>query len=262
MAAKGRSAGAQLNVVFDGTWVLAPMTDKSGRIVAVDVYAPACGHPQGATYQACLEPDPWPVSAAFYQLDPHGLTLRIERGNKIRAGMFLRGISGELNHIIPVPRPLRANWDLLVSIAIGPDAWISTGTITPVIIDADGRPVPCFAGKDAPTGKISSTQTLSFRGVTLAQLLGAPAALQDQLPMHWRQSGSLIFEDEIPYIPTLGHERAATLAIANLAGLDLSLNHPLPKNLSTTPSQPSSRSLRDHTGGYCGHAVILLPALN
>ena len=37
----------------------------------------------------------------------------------------------------------------------------------------------------------------------------------------WDGNGSLIFEDEIQYSPTLQHERAAILAMANLAGLDL-----------------------------------------
>ncbi len=158
-------------------------------------------------------------------------------------------------------RPLRTNWDLLVSIDAAPDAWVSTGTITPEIVDANGKQIPCFSGKDAPTGEISNTQTLSFRGVSFAQLLGAPAELQDQLPTPWDESGSLIFEDEIPYLPTLEHERAATRAIANLAGLDLSLNYPLPRNLLTAPPHSAPTSLKDHTGGYCGHTVILLPAL-
>ncbi len=88
MAAKGNSADeAQLNVVFEGTWVMVPSIDTTGRIVGVDVYAPACGHPQGAIFNNSLNPDPWPTSAAFYQLDPHGHTLHIERTSRNRTGM-------------------------------------------------------------------------------------------------------------------------------------------------------------------------------
>ncbi len=262
MAAKGKSADeAQLDVVFDGTWVMVPSIDTTSRIVGVDVYAPACGHPQGATFIGDIDPEPWPASASFYQLDPHGHTLHIEHANRNRTGMTLHGISRELNHVIAVSRPLRTNWDLLVSIDTAPDAWTSSGTITPFIEDEDGAMIPCFHGKDAPPGQISATQTLSFRGVSVAQLLGAPAVLQDQLPTPWQGLGSLIFEDEIPYIPTLEHERAATLATANLAGLDLTLNHPLPRKLASTSPHSEPRRLENHTGGFCGHTVILLPAL-
>jgi hypothetical protein len=89
------------------------------------------------------------------------------------------------------------------------------------------------------------------------EFCGAPANVQGLLPAPWSGNGSLIFEDEIQYIPTLQHERAAILAMANLSGLDLALDYPLPRKTAATPSNPMRLGM--HGGGYCGHALIVLP---
>ncbi len=47
---------SQLDVVFDGTWVIVPGVDANGRIVGVDVYSPACGHPHGANFTNQINP--------------------------------------------------------------------------------------------------------------------------------------------------------------------------------------------------------------
>ncbi len=91
----------------------------------------------------------------------------------------------------------------MVSIPIGPDAWVSGDTVDPHTTDSYGNNVPCFVGDDAPKAKVSSLQTLSFIGVTAAALFGAPATVQALLPSPWSGKGTLIFEDEIPYIPSL-----------------------------------------------------------
>ena len=259
MTTTGNSpAGAsQLDVVFDGTWVIVPAVDANGHITGVEVYSPACGHPQGVTFTNVLNPNPWPDSSGFYMLDPHGHTLDIQRGPGPQAGMNIGAINTAVNHCLAHARPIGSNWDLMVSISAGPDAWTSSGTIDPEVAGPAGTIVHCFSGQDAPTGSVSSTQRLSFRGVSGVQLCGAPANVQGLLPVPWDGNGSLIFEDEIQYIPTLQHERAAILAMANLAGLDLALDYPLPRKNAAGPST----SLRPmmHGGGYCGHAVIVFP---
>ncbi len=76
---KRRHADSQLDVVFDGTWVIVPGVDSNGNITAVNVYSPSCGHPQGVNFTSGLKPNPWPDQDAFYQLDNHGYTLRIQQ---------------------------------------------------------------------------------------------------------------------------------------------------------------------------------------
>lgn len=256
---KGKSAtsASQLDVVFDGTWVIVPALDAARRLIGVKIYSPSCGHPQGVTFVSGLAPNPWPNQDAFYQLDNHGYTLRIQRSDNKQAGMHVSGIDPVINHIVTTPRVIGENWDLQVSIPIGPDAWVSSDTVNPKTTDSYGNTVPCFAGDDAPTGKVSSLQTLSFVGVDAAALFGAPARVQALLPSPWSGKGTLIFEDEIPYIPSLTHERAAIDAMAGLAGLDLVLNYPLPARHipSKGPLQPMV-----HTTSTCGHSLIVIPS--
>lgn len=252
------TSATQLDVVFDGTWVIVPSVDASNCIIGVDIYSPACGHPQGVTFTSGLNPTPWPQPAAFYMLDNHSYTISIQRASGGQAGMPISGIDSSVNHCIRTARPLGGKWDLLVSIPCGPDAWTSSDTVDPVTTDAHGNPVRCLSGRDAPTGKVSSMQTLSFRGVSAVELCGAPASVQNLLPSPWSSAGSLIFEDEIPYIPTLQHERMAIFAMANLAGLDMALDIPLPTSRSAQGSPNALRPML-HTGGYCGFATIVMP---
>jgi hypothetical protein len=250
------AAVSQLDVIFDGTWLLVPSVDASRNIIGVDIYSPSCGHPLGVHFEPQLNPDPWPAQSAFYQLDSHSYSLNIQCGSRAAAGMPMSGINTAINHCVSQPRSIASNWDMLASIAIGPDAWISSDTVTPKTTDSFGNVVPCFRGKDAPIGQVSSMQTLSFSGVTSVSLLGAPGNVQTLLPTPWSGSGTLIFEDEIPYIPTLQHERDATFAMANLAGLDLALDYPLPPKSPPPGRQPAPRL---HQGPYCGAAIILVP---
>src|SRR5580692_8537665 len=77
MGSTGNSAevASQLDVVIDGTWVLVPWVDRDRNIVRVDIYSPQCSHPLGVYFTNQLDPNPWPVSNAFYLLDPHGYAL-------------------------------------------------------------------------------------------------------------------------------------------------------------------------------------------
>lgn len=237
---------------------MVPSVDASSHIIGVDIYSPACGHPQGVAFTNELNPTTWPTAAAFYMLDNHSHTISIQRSSGAQAGMVISGIDNSVNHCIKKARPLGGEWDLLVSIPCGPDAWTSSDTVDPVTTDAHGSAVRCLSGKDAPTGKVSAMQTLSFRGVAAVELCGAPASVQNLLPAPWSNVGSLIFEDEVPYVPTLQHERMAVFAMANLAGLDMALDHPLPSSRSSQAPPPVLRPMH-HTGGYCGFSVIVMP---
>jgi hypothetical protein len=253
-ATSSPAPASQLNVVFDGTWIYLPRTDASGTIVSVDVWSPSCGHPHGALFLP--QPGPfgplnWPPLSSFYMLDHHGLNLAIQSTG---AAMSAKSIDQSINHCIPRVRPMSGNWDLVVSISTGPDAWVSTGTQDPVVKDGAGKTVPCFSGKDAPAGKISSIQTLTFSGVTAVELCGAPDKVQSLIPSPYQGPGTLLIEGEVPYIPTLQHERAAITAIANFAGLDLLLEHPLPASGSAAPGsvmKPRSAGTQN-----CGHGII------
>jgi hypothetical protein len=252
------AAAPQLDIVFDGTWVIVPSVDGSGNITRVDVYSPSCGHPQGVTFVSGLNPDPWPVQSSFYQLDNHSHTITIQRSGTAKPGLAASAIDITINHCVSNPRPIGSNWDLLISIHASPDKWVSSDTVAAQTTDATGKTVPCFSGKDAPTGKVSSLQTLSFVGVTGAALVGAPGNVQALLPAPWNGQGTLVFEDEIPYIPSLQHERAAIFAMANLAGLDLAMEYPLPGRIPAGSGGPLKPML--HAGPTCGHSVIVMPS--
>jgi hypothetical protein len=259
-AASSDSATSQLDVVIDGTWVLIPGVDEKGNIIRVDIYSPGCGHPQGVYFTNQLNPDPWPNGRAFYMLDPHAYALTIQKGTRVTAGMPVSGIDTTINHCITVRRPLGSNWDLYLSIGAGPDKWTSGDTILPETTDIYGHVVPCFSGHDAPKGRISSLQTLTFTGVTDVALHGAPAKVHKLLPTPWSGNGTMIFEGEVPYVPTLQHERTAIFAMANLAGLDLALEHPLPAKRPFPTQGVEPRRQGAHTGQSCGHSLIVLPS--
>jgi hypothetical protein len=254
--AASAAPASQLDIVFDGTWVFAPQVDPTGKIVAVNVYSPACGHPHGAYFTTSINPNPWPQPSAFYQLDDHSHVVLID-ANPGSPGMNISGINQAINHCVKNGRPIGSNWDLMISIKAGPDAWVSADTVTPQIPGPSGSPVPCFQGDDAPTGQVSSLQTLTFHNIKNVQLCGAPALVQKLLPDPWNGNGTLIFEGEVPYIPTLQHERDGINAMANLAGLDLTLNNPLPSSRSSLTASPAAARPMLHSTGTCGHGVIL-----
>lgn len=255
--ATNTATASQLDVVFDGTWVIVPSVDANNKIIGVNVYSPTCGHPHGAFFTNQLNPNPWPQPPAFYMLDNHGHSVVIQRPSG-QAGMDISGISQAINHCVTSTHVIGTNWDLMVSIHVGPDAWASADTVDPQATDPSGKSVPCFAGRDAPKGKVSSLQTLSFNNVTAVEICGAPSDVQGLLPSPWSGNGTLIFEGEIPYTPTLQHERAAITAMANLVGLDLMLNYPLPssQSMATKPAvlRPMLRS-----GGFCGASLFSMP---
>src|SRR5208282_6569629 len=78
-ATSSPAASSQLDVVFDGTWVLVPSVDSTGVVIGVDVYSPECGHPHGAYFANQINPNPWPLPAVFYMLDNHSHVVAIQR---------------------------------------------------------------------------------------------------------------------------------------------------------------------------------------
>lgn len=253
------ASSSQLDVVIDGTWVIVPSVDAAGKITGVDVYSPSCGHPHGATFVPQLNPNPWPADQSFYMLDNHSYYLGIRRTSGSAAGMPISGIDKTVNQCLPQKRPFSAGWDMMLSIAAGPDAWTSGDTVATVTTDPAGNPVHCFSGKDAPTGKVSSLQTLSYFGVTAADFCGAPQSLQSLLPSPWTGSGSLIFEGEVPYIPTMQHQRGAYIAMAGFAGLDLTLDFALPPRVPAPAAPSALPHPMVHTVKDCGFSLIVLP---
>jgi hypothetical protein len=253
------TAASQLDVVFEGTWIFVLKADASQNLTGVDVYSPDCGHPHAALFLPQLgpfTPQNFPPLSSFYMVDNHGLHLAIERGP---GGMPASGITKGANHCIAKPRPLGGNWDLVISIGIGPDAWVSAGTQAPVYTDPTGKTYPCFTGADAPAANVSTIQTLSFKGVTSVNLCGAPSSVQSLIPTPYTGSGSLLFEGEVPYIPSLQHERAATTAAATLGGLDLSLQYPLPSSASSSASGNPALKPREAGSTSCGHGIMVGP---
>ena len=251
------ASNSQLDVVIDGTWVVIPTVDDNKDIVSVDVYSPACGHPHGVYFTGQLNPTPWPDAPSFHLLDNHGYSLAIERSSGSQAGMPVKGIDQTVNHCLTPIRPLGGNWDLMFSMTIGPDAWASSDTIMPQTTDSFGNVVNCLSGKDAPTGKVSGMQTLSFKGVSAVSLCGAPANFQSLIPNPWSGNGTLIIEGDVPYSPTILHERMAFVAMSNMAGLDLSLDFELPPK---NPPQKGPIKPMIHVGGDCGYTLIVLPS--
>ena len=251
------AAASQLNVVFEGTWIFLLKADASQNIIGVDVYSPSCGHPHAALFLPQLGPfgpQNFPPLSSFYMIDSHGLNLAIDRPT---GGMPSSGIDRTINHSVAKPRPLGGNWDVFISIDAGPDGWVSSGTQLPVATDPSGKTVPCFSGVDAPAGKVSTIQTLSFQGVTAVTLCGAPSSVQSLIPTPYTGNGSLLFEGEVPYIPSLQHERAAITAMATLAGLDLSLQYPLPSSGSAAPNPVMQPRAAGSTS--CGHGILVGP---
>lgn len=257
-ATSSPAAASQLDVVFDGTWILAPRVDSTGVMLGVDVYSPDCGHPHGAYFANQINPNPWPQPSVFYMLDDHSHVLAIQRASGSKSGMNISGINQTINHCVTKSRPMGSAWDLMISITGGPDSWVSSDTVNPVATDSSGKTVPCFAGKDAPTGKVSSLQTLTFNNVQAVELCGAPTAVQALWPAPWSGSGTLIFQGEVPYLPTVQHERGAISAVANLAGLDLVMNYPLPPKTPAAVAPGGPIHPQIHTGPTCSHSVIVL----
>lgn len=248
---------SQLDVVFDGTWVIVPIVDATKNIIGVDIYAPSCGHPQGVTFVNQLNPQPWPTADKFYMLDSHGICLDLQFVSGPRAGMPISGINPQANHCLPKKRPLRGNWDLQVSINAGPDSWTSSDTFAPQVPNSSGTMVRCLTGADAPAGNVSSMQTLSFTNVSSVALCGAPSNVQALIASQSSGAGTIIFEGEVPYIPTLQHERQAIFAMANLGGMDMALEHPLPKGGPKGAAQGGGVVPMSRTGGYCGFTTIV-----
>lgn len=227
--AKGKTTdkGVQLDIVFDGPLLFVP-TVSDGNVTGLEVYSPCNGHPIGAVFVPGVwysdeelsggRSERWPEPESFSLLDPHSYSIDLtqqypKKGNP--AGFPAKSIP-EANHKVRPGRRLSGDWNVAIAVRGEVSAWTS-----PCVI-----PVPegMFSGSDAPTaGTIALTHKLTYSGVTAAEFCGAPTEAKEYLAANCTTGGTLIILGELPYHPTLLHERQAIDAIAKLAGLDLRL---------------------------------------
>jgi hypothetical protein len=244
------SNGAQLDILFSGPLLFVPaVTD--GKITGVEVFSPCNGHHIGAVFlpgvlfsDAELN-DPkcerWPEPESFSLLDPHGYSIDLTQKNKKRQRPFPVADIPKTNHKVKPGRRLSADWEVSIRINGHLSGWTShrLAKVT------DGL----FHGADAPTTETTATtHRLTYAGATTAEFYGAPSEPRAYLRANIAKGGTLIVIGEIPYQPTLLHERGAIDAIAKLAGLELHL-------AETEPSAHKTR-LMLHTAN-CGHSIIL-----
>jgi hypothetical protein len=247
---KAKKSSEQLDVIFAGPLLFVPeVTD--GNIGGVEVFAPSNGHHIGAVFlpgviftDAELD-DPkckrWPEPESFSLLDPHSYVVELTQAAETPQAPFPVASIPDTNHKIKPGRKLSGDWDIAIAVKGQISGW-STHRLAQV---RKGL----FYGADAPTGKTTaSLQRLTYSGVTSADLLGASSEPRAYLRENVAKGGTLIVIGEIPYQPTLLHERQAINAIAKLAGLEF--------HLAETRPKPYQTRLMDHTEA-CTGAVIL-----
>jgi hypothetical protein len=244
------TAGTRLDVVFAGPLLFVPEV-TGGNIAAVEVFAPCNGHHIGAVFlpgviftDAELD-DPkgkrWPEPESFSLLDPHSYRIELTQQAETPQRPFPVASIPDTNHKIKPGRKLTGDWD----IAIAVEGQISNWTTHRLSQVKEGL----FHGADAPTGKTTaSLQRLTYAEVTAAEFLGAPSEPRTYLRENAAKGGTLIVIGEIPYQPTLLHERRAIDAIAKLAGLEF--------HLASTAPKPYATRLMEHLI-YCGGSIVV-----
>jgi hypothetical protein len=240
----------RLDVVFAGPLLFVPEIAE-GNIGGVEVIAPCNGHHIGAVFlpgviftDAELD-DPkckrWPEPESFSLLDPHSYVIELTQAAEIPQAPFPVASIPDTNHKIKPGRKLSGDWDITISVKGQISGW-STHRLSQV---REGL----FYGADAPTGKTTaSLQRLTYTGVAAADLLGASSEPRAYLRDNSAKGGTLIVIGEIPYQPTLLHERQAINAIAKLAGLEF--------HLAETAPKPYQTRLMNHLM-FCSGAVII-----
>jgi len=247
---ESNAEGANLDIVFAGPLLFVPEA-ADGSIAEVEVFAPCNGHHIGAvflpgvTYTDAELDDPkcerWPEPESFSLLDPHSYAIELtQAAAKAPAPFPIAGIP-ETNHKVKPGRRLSGDWDLSIRVKGQISGW-SSHRLSAV------RP-GLFHGADAPTGKTTaSLQRLTYAGVTAADLPGAAAEPRAYLRENIAKGGTLIVIGEIPYQPTLLHERQAIDAMAKLAGLEF--------HLAETAPKPYQTRLMTHVM-YCGASIVV-----
>ncbi len=249
------SSGSQLDIIFGGPLLFVPAI-SDGVVTGVEVFSPNNGHPVGAVFlpgvffsDAELN-DPqcqrWPDPSTFSLLDPHSYSIEVDQltsgsSKAVRQALKASGIA-DGNHKIAPGRRLSNDWEVAISISGQMSAWTSL-RLSRVTEDM-------YLGADAPTSPTTAAMhRLTYFGVTGTEFCGAPKAPREYLRANISAGGTIIITGEVPYQPTLLHERRAVDALAKLAGLDLHL-------IATDPT-PHKTRLMQHMSD-CGHSIILV----
>jgi len=244
------SKGAQLDIVFAGPLLFVPaVTD--GNITGVEVFAPCNGHHIGAVFVPGVlftdaelnnpKCERWPEPESFSLLDPHSYSIELTQHSKKPQRPFPVAAIPETNHKVRPGRRLSGDWDYSIAVRGHLSGWTShrLSKVTEGL----------FHGADSPTTKMTaSLHRLTYAGVTIADIFGAPSEPRAYLRANISKGGTLIVIGEIPYQATLLHERRAIDAIAKLAGLEF--------HLTETAPSPYQTRLMNHVVA-CGHAIVL-----
>lgn len=249
---KSRSASnaGRIDILFGGPLLFVP-TITDGNITGLTVYSPCNGHPVGARFfpkvwftdaqlndPECAE---WPDPEDFSLLDPHGYVIDIQQDSGKAGSSFPDSKIPGTNYRVSPGRHLTADWEVAIAVQGKLSNWTSH-RLTKVTDDL-------YHGGDAPTTETTAAMhRLSFSGVTGADFCGAAREPREYLRANAATGGTLIVLGEIPYQPTLLHERKAVEALAKLAGLDL--------HLAATDPTPHSTRLLGHKQN-CGLSAIV-----
>lgn len=208
-----------------GPLLFVPSIDRD-RVNNLEVFSPHNGHTMGATFVPGViysdaelddpEPERWPGIESFTLLDPHSYLIDVRQTKAAKRKEFLAEAIPDTNHKIRAGRRLSHDWN----VALGVHGQLSEWTSHRLLDNRGGG----YIGSDAPTkGTAACTHRLTYRGVTGVEFLGASSEAKQYLDANISKGGTLVIVGEIPYQPSLVHERAAIASLAKLAGLDLHL---------------------------------------
>ncbi|MFT4113226.1 hypothetical protein [Silvibacterium sp.] len=234
----------ELHLHFEGAFIFSVKTesnssDAGAKITGVDVYAPVCGHTNAATinsgstymlesYWHCIDPQ----YASGYT--PAPLTL----------GDLKTSISANTPWL-SANRPIMGGWDIAFTLPAPPEEWVCDQFVANASASFTGQDVGLIPAS------VALDQVLIYKQVTGAKFHGACFN-----PAFTPVDGvvSLYLTSEVPYIPTLQHERRAADAMARLVGLDWVLQTPLgAAGSSNGRFQPKTKD------GNCLMGVISAP---
>ena len=246
-----RPVGARIDILLGGPLLIVPAV-IDGLITDIEVFSPQNGHPVGAVFvpgvwfkDAELN-DPkckrWPEPESFSLLDPHGYAIELTQDSPQPLPGFPVASIPDTNHKVKPGRRLSSDWEVAINVQGRLSEW-SSQRLFRVTDDL-------YVGYDAPkSGSVAGMHRLTYSGVVAAEFHGAPAKPREYLQANVAKGGSLIILGEIPYQPTLLHERRAIDALSKLAGLDL--------HLATTDPQPHKSRMMIHVMD-CGHSILVV----
>lgn len=247
---KTDSNTGRLDIVFSGP-LLFVLDPREQYISELDVYGPQNDHPLGTVFLPGVfftneelnhvDPPNWPEPSAFSLLDAHSYSIEVtQAGNP--PPFDASDIPGDNLKIKP-GRKLSSAWDVAISVYGKLTNWTSH---LPLSVTDD-----LLSGSDAPrTDTVSCMHRLTYRGVTDAEFNGIATAQKEYLHTHAAGGGTLIVMGEIPYQPTLHHERMAIESLAKLAGLDLHY-------VGTANPRPAPGRLMMQRNNPCGCTIII-----